>query len=141
MKRVFAIAAIIGLTACGPKVQDYKSMTPTQKEAFMAKYQKDMTKVHSLANRMGQMKVVYETDAKRDTITSVMTMGIEMKVASTQMAKQVNEMMLEQNCKERFFREFVEAGITYRMIMKDAKGRTMVNTVVSPKNCAKYLKA
>lgn len=114
-------------------------MTPEQKQTFMAKYEKDMMKVHSLANRMGKMKTTYEADASTDTITTTTIFGMEAKGMGREMANQVSEMMLEQNCKEGFMRDFVDAGITYRMVMKDLKGNMMVNIVVSPEKCAKYL--
>jgi len=140
MKYLFSALVMVSMSfsACQPTVKDYQSMTPAQKQNFMAKYEKDMMKVHSLANRMGKMKTTYVADASTDTITMTMIFGMETKGMGDAMANQVSEMMLEQNCKERFMRDFVEAGITYRMVMKDLKGNMMTNMVVSPEKCAKY---
>lgn len=140
MKYLYLTLSAMALAACGNPMQDYSTMTLEQKEVFMANYEKDMRKVHSLANRMGKMNVVYETDARNDRITSRMTMDMDLKGGGGQaMANQVSAMMLEQNCKEKFIRDFVEAGITFRMVMKDKSNRTIVDTVVSPTKCAKYL--
>ena len=52
------------------------------------------------------------------------------------MVTEIGEMMAKSNCEEKFLREFVEAGITYRMVMKDSAGNIMVNMAISPETCA-----
>lgn len=143
MKKALILLSIGILTACNSaaNVPDYKNMTEEQQAKYMAKYKKEMMKIYSRANAMGKMKTTIEADASTDTITHLMVMDMEMKTGSKSMAKQVGDMMLEQNCKERFMREFVEAGISFKMQMKDSKGRTMVDTAVTPKRCEKFLTA
>jgi len=114
-------------------------MTEDQQAKYMAKYQKEMMRVYSGANAMGKIKTTIEAEASTDTITHLMIMDVEMKTGGKAMAKQVGDMMLEQNCKQRFMREFVEAGISFKMQMKDAKGRTVVDTAGTPDRCAKFL--
>ena len=136
----FLCIGLLGLAACSAAVPDYKSMTEEQQQAYMAKHQKEMMKVFSGANAAGQLTTEIMADAKTDTITSLMTMNMEAKGAGGDaMAKQISDMMLEDNCTNGFMNEYVEAGITYRMKMVDKRGKTMVNIVVSPKSCAKFL--
>lgn len=140
MRKLVLIAAATALVGCSQNLPNYAEMSFEQKEAFMADYEKDMMKVYSGANRMGKITTLVKADPKNDRITTTMTLDMDMKGAGGDvMAKQISEMMLEQNCQEKMFKEFVEVGISYRMVMKDAGGRTVVNTVVSPKKCAKYL--
>jgi len=127
------------MTACSSPVADYKTMTPAQKQAFMKKYEKDMAKVHSLANRMGKMKVIYQTDASTDTISSLITMDMDMKGSAQMMGPQMEAMFLEMDCKASHYKDFMEAGITMKMKMVDKNGKTIFRSEASPQKCAKYL--
>jgi len=139
MKQILYIG-LLGLAACSAAVPDYKSMSEEQQQAYMAKHQKEMMKIYSGANAAGQIKTEITADAKTDTITSLMTMNMDARgAAGDAMAKQISDMMLEDNCTRGFMNEYVEAGITYRLKMVDKTGKTMVNLVVSPKTCAKFL--
>jgi len=139
MKPIILITAV-ALGACSQTLPDYQNMTEAQQQAFMENYRKDMMKIYSGANAMGKMRTDIQADAATDTITSLMTMDIDAKgAAGKAMAQQMGDMMLEQNCTTKYMTEFVEAGITYRMMMVDKNNKTMVDIRVSPENCAPFL--
>ena len=136
-KIIFPLIVLL-LAACSNPVTKYPDMSDDQKAAFMKKYEKDMTEVYSMANKMGQMTTTHETDPVNDRITVRMQINQSLPGAGNMMADQVGEMMLEQNCKEKFMRDFWEAGITYSIVMTDKSGRTLVDMGVSPEKCARF---
>lgn len=103
----------------------------------MAKYQKDMEKIYSGANKMGGIKTVIKADAETDTITNTMIYNGPTKGMNDKMVTELGTSMAKSSCDEKFLREYVDAGITYRIVMKDSNGRLMVNMTMSPETCAK----
>ena len=138
MKNLVLLTTVLIVCGCSNPVSKYPDMTPEQKAAFLDKYKKDMDKVYSVANRMGQLTTTHEVDPETDRITVNMRLEQSMPGAEKMMADQIGQSLLESNCKERFMRDFWEAGITYQMIMTDGQGRRLVNMEVSPEKCARF---